>query len=183
MVMRLHKHSIKRHAQLKNSNSTKRCKWALHLFYKTVRKHTYKGNIEEFSVDFVFSFEFIWKNPTTFLLFQDISEVSSNNIPIYQECFTTISTKNPAYFVKSTLTKYKNSNKKLMDVLDIQNLVMTFFGHLFGHVLGLMKKLKLISKFMTSSTGKLITAIHILPISQEVKAIRQWNLAKMWWKN
>ena len=60
-----------------------------------------------------------------------------------------------------------------MDVLDIQNLVMTFFGHLFGHVLGLMKKLKLISKFMMSSTGKLITAIHILPISQEVKAIRQ----------
>ena len=56
-----------------------------------------------------------------------------------------------------------------MDVLDIQNLVMTFFGH----VLGLMKKLKLIAKFMTSSTGKLITAIHILPISQEVKAIRQ----------
>ena len=42
---------------------------------------------------------------------------------------------------------------------------------------GLIRKLRLISKFMASQTSKQTITIHILPnISQEVKAIRQWGL-------
>ena len=36
-----------------------------------------------------------------------------------------------------------------------------------------MRKLGLISKFMTSHTEKYIIAIHIYPISEEVKITRQ----------
>ena len=38
---------------------------------------------------------------------------------------------------------------------------------------GLMRKLRLISKFMTSQTGKQIIIYTYSPISREVKAIRQ----------
>ena len=37
----------------------------------------------------------------------------------------------------------------------------------------LIGKLRLISNFLTSQTGHQITTIHILPVSQEVKAILQ----------
>ena len=46
---------------------------------------------------------------------------------------------------------------------------------LFGQVGKRIDKWKQISKFMTSSNGKLIILIYMLPIFQEVKAIRQWN--------
>ena len=38
---------------------------------------------------------------------------------------------------------------------------------------GLIRKIRLISKFMTSQSGKQAIAIRICAISQEVKAIRQ----------
>ena len=41
---------------------------------------------------------------------------------------------------------------------------------------GLIRKLWLNSKLMTTKTVKHIVIIHILPIYQEVKAPRQWNL-------
>ena len=41
---------------------------------------------------------------------------------------------------------------------------------------GLIRKIRFISKFMTSKLGKQTIAIHILPNSEEVKAIRQLNL-------
>ena len=47
---------------------------------------------------------------------------------------------------------------------------------LFGQVGKRIDKRKQISKFMTSSNGKLVILIYMLPIFQEVKAIRQWNL-------
>ena len=40
---------------------------------------------------------------------------------------------------------------------------------------GLIKTIRLILKFMTSQPWKQSIAIHTFPISQKVKAIRQWN--------
>ena len=42
--------------------------------------------------------------------------------------------------------------------------IFTFLSEIFGCVkIGMMKKLRLISKFMTSQTGQQIIPIHILP--------------------
>ena len=41
---------------------------------------------------------------------------------------------------------------------------------------GLIRKIRLISKFVTSQPGEIAIALDIYPISQEVKAARQSNL-------
>ena len=54
--------------------------------------------------------------------------------------------------------------------------IFRFFCERFGHVKknGVIRKVRLISKFMMSQSGKQTIAIHIYgPISQEGKAIRQ----------
>ena len=43
---------------------------------------------------------------------------------------------------------------------------------------GLIRKIRLILKFMTSQPGEQTITIHILSISHEVKAVRQWNFVR-----
>ena len=57
--------------------------------------------------------------------------------------------------------------------------IFTFLSWLFGYVkIGMMKKLRLISKFMTSQTGQQIIPIHIFPnisrgkSNQEIKFVQ-----------
>ena len=55
--------------------------------------------------------------------------------------------------------------------------IFTFSSWFFGYVENaLRKKLWLISKFITPNTGQQIIQYTYYPISQEVKATRQWNL-------
>ena len=42
----------------------------------------------------------------------------------------------------------------------------------------LIRKIRLIFKFMTSQPGEQTITIHILSISHEVKAVRQWNFVR-----
>ena len=63
---------------------------------------------------------------------------------------------------------------KALFILKIFKVLSWVLGH---EGKGLIRKLRLISKFMASQTSKQTITIHILPnISQEVKAIRQWGL-------
>ena len=49
-----------------------------------------------------------------------------------------------------------------------------FLSELFGYVeQWLIRKIRLVSKFMTSQPRKETNAIHALSVSQEVKAIRE----------
>ena len=71
---------------------------------------------------------------------------------------------------ESALKMVKNTFYFILKTRFVLN-ISKFLSLIFGHVEKQLIFQKLILKFMTSQPGK-----HILTISQEAKAIRQWNL-------
>ena len=80
------------------------------------------------------------------------------------------------YLNESPLKMMKNAFYFILKALFILT-IFKFLSWLWScRENGLIRKIRLISNFMTSQSGYQTMTIHILPISHEVKVTRQWNM-------